>query len=173
LDQGWNNMTAGRGGIPTGSGGYPGLAREDIITRAEQEAAAAAEKNAQGQQAAAKAGFDLFGALAGLAAQALSSSNSIKELGDNLMRAGVNFMAQMANQMLGGPLGTLAGGLIQFGGNMLLNQEQKLPIRDGALETRVVNLKEMGLQYAGIRDRGELAYSRRRREDWASAGRGG
>lgn len=167
-------MNAGVGSIPAGSGtGYPGLGREDIITRAEQEAAQAAQKNAQGQQQAAKAGFNLFDSLAQLAAQALSSSNSIKELGDNLARAGVNFLAQMANQMIGGPMGTLLGGLIQFGGNMLLNKEEGLPIRDGALETRIVNFKEMNLQYAAVRDRGELAYSRRRREEWASASRGG
>jgi hypothetical protein len=82
-------------------------------------------------------------------------------------------MSQMANQMLGGPLGTLAGGLIQFGGNMLLNQEQKLPIRDGALETRVINLPEMPLQYNAVRDRGELSYSKRRNQEWESATRGG
>jgi hypothetical protein len=174
LQQQWNNSQQGFGAIPAGSGqAFPGLSREDIITRAEQEAAQAAEKNAEGQQAAAKAGFDLFGALAGLAAQALSSSNSIKELGDNLARAGVNFMAQMANQMLGGPIGTLAGGIIQFAGNMLLNKEPTLPVRDGALDVRVINLKEMGLQYAGVRDRGELAFSRKRREEWSIAARGG
>jgi chemotaxis protein histidine kinase CheA len=149
------------------------LSREDIITRAEQEAAKAAEKKEKADQAAAKQSWNLMDALANLAAQALSSSNSMKELGDNLARAGVNFLAQMANQMVGGPMGTLLGGLIQFGGNLLLNKESPLPIRDGALETRIVNFHEMNLQYAGVRDRGELAYSRKRREEWSSASRGG
>jgi len=172
LDTAWANMNTGKGGIPAGQGGFPGLAREDIITRAEQEAAAAADKKEKADQAGAKAGWNLFDALAGLAAQALSSSNSMKELADNLARAGVNFLAQMANQMVGGPMGTLLGGLIQFGGNLLLNPEQSLPIRDGALETRVINLNEMNLQFAAVRDRGELAYSRKRREEWSTAARG-
>lgn len=148
-----------------------------MVTKAEQdasaEAAKQAEKDAKAKEKAQKASWDLFGSFAQLAAQALASSNSIKELGDNLARAGVQWISQMAQNMIGGPLGTLLGGVVQFAGNVLLNREQQLPIKDGALETRVVNLNEMNLQYSAVRDRGEMAFSRHRREEWSAAANGG
>jgi hypothetical protein len=145
----------------------------NVITAAEQQAAAAAENNANAQQAAAQAGQSLFASLTQLIAQSLASANSFKQLTANLEAAGVQFLAQTAQSMVPGPFGALLGGLIQFGGNLLLNREQKLPIKDGAMETRIINLKEMGLMFSAVRDRGEMAFSRQRAELWAAAARGG
>jgi hypothetical protein len=99
--------------------------------------------------------------------QALRSSSSMKELTDNLIKGGISLVSQMAQQMIPGPIGGLLGAGIQFVGNMLFHTEEPLPIKDNALEVRVINFSDMALDFVGIRDRSEIAYSRQRRQAWA------
>jgi hypothetical protein len=87
----------------------------------------------------------------------------MKELTQNLIQAGGQFLSQMATQMIPGPFGTLLGGGIQFAFNML-GADKALPIKNGAMEVRVVNFSDLYLDMTAIRDRSELAYSKERRD---------
>lgn len=93
----------------------------------------------------------------------------MKELGDNLMRAGVTWISQFAQNSIGGPLGTLAGGLVQFAGNLLFNKEQPLPVHDGALDVRIINWQDDQRDLAAVRDASQLAARVSRRRDFSLA----
>ena len=91
----------------------------------------------------------------------------------NLIRG----LGQMGNRMIvegmGGIGGYLLGGLFGFGMNLLaanlFRKDQKLPIRDDAMDSRIINWDEAYINYAAVRDQSELSYSRRWRESWAAA----
>jgi hypothetical protein len=129
------------------------------------------QEKEKAEQAAAKAGWDLSGALMTLTGQALASSSSFKELTQNLMQAAGTFLNQLGSNLVGGgPFGSLVGGLLQFGWNMLTNRDEKLPIHDNALNSRIINWSDMVLSLTAVRDRSELAFARSYNESWRLAG---
>jgi hypothetical protein len=104
-----------------------------------------------------------------LAAQALRSSNSMKELSDNLLKAGVTWLSQFAENTIGGQFGGLAGGLVQFAGNLLFNKDEPLPVHDGALDVRIINWQDDQRDLAAVRDSSQLAARVSRRRDFSLA----
>jgi hypothetical protein len=112
---------------------------------------------------AAKNTWDAGAAMAQFVAQALASSSSMKELGQNLIQAGGQFLAQAAQAMMPGPGGMLLGGLVQFGWNMAFGNEQKLPVHDEAVDVRVLNWPNQGLNYTAVRDLSEQRFARSQR----------
>ena len=135
----------------------PGLAGISEDTYPEKPA-----KDAQGK--ATKKQWEAASALATLAAQALSSSNSLKELGQNAAKAGFDFLSQATSNMVGGPLGTLLGGGISFLGNLLMNHERPLNVKDGAIDVRVINWQDDTRDLAAVRDASQLAFRGKRRQ---------
>jgi hypothetical protein len=133
-----------------------------------QDTGAAADKQ-KADQAAAKAGWNLADALLSAAAGALRSSSSLEQLTQNLIQAGGGILDQLATQMLPGQLGNLLGAGVHFLWNMAFAREETLPVKDGALEVRVVNFSDLRLDFASIRDKSEISHSKRRREAWAMA----
>lgn len=133
------------------------------------QAADAAQKRQQADQGAVQAGWNLVEALTGLAAGALRSSSSLDGLTQSLIQAGGSFIDQLATQMLPGPFGNLLGAGAHFLWNMAFAREETLPVKDGALEVRVVNFSDLRLDFASIRDKSEISHSKRRREAWAMA----
>jgi hypothetical protein len=71
---------------------------------------------------------------------------------------------QIAQQRFGGLGGSLLGGLLQFGANLLTNREEKLPIKDDAFDVRIVEVVDNAFDFAAVRDRGQLAFQRGRYE---------
>ena len=116
------------------------------------------------KEKATKKHWEAASALATLAAQALSSSNSLKELGQNAAQAGFDFLSQSAANMVGGPLGTLLGGGISFLGNLLMHPQEKLNVKDGAIDVRIINWQDDTRDLAAVRDASQLAYRGKRRQ---------
>lgn len=122
--------------------------------------------DAQKQQVGAT--YDVIGALASFAAQALAASSSAKELQANLVQGLGSFLAQSAQQMMPGPLGTLLGGGIQYLFNRI-QADQALPVHDDAVDVRVINFPKAGLEYSAVRDKSELRFARSQRDRYADA----
>jgi len=97
-----------------------------------------------------------------LANSALSGANSLDELKDASLDMIGNLANQLAQNKIGGLGGMLLGGALQFAGNLLFNQEQKLPVKDDALDVRIVEVVENVFDFAAVRDRGQLAFQRDR-----------
>ena len=108
--------------------------------------------------------WEAASALATLAANALASSNSLKELGKNAAQAGFDFLSQATANAIGGPLGTLLGGGVSFLGNLLMNQEKPLNVKDGAIDVRVINWQDDTRDLAAVRDASQLAFRGKRRQ---------
>jgi hypothetical protein len=119
-----------------------------------------------------KESWNLADALMQAAGSALASSSSFRELGENATQAMGSILNQLGSNLAGGgPFGGLVGGLFQFGWNMLTGDgEPKLPIRDNALDTRIINFSDLVMDLASVRDRSELSFQRSRRERWRLAG---
>lgn len=131
----------------------------------------AAKDSAKGQQQAAKASWNFADAAMTAAGQALAASHSFRELRENGINAIGGLLNQLgANLVGGGPFGTLVGGLFQFGWNLATSSEETLPIKDGAMETRIVNWSDGFLAFANVRDRSERSFNKRFRDEWALAG---
>ncbi len=98
---------------------------------------------------------------------AIISRSNQRNIGQNL---GMGLLHMLTSDLSGmGPLGAIFGALLNFGGNAFLNKEPKLPIREGALDTRVINFKDAGFSYRAVEDSSELAYSRQRRLEWQNS----
>ena len=123
-------------------------------------------QNAQKEQVAQT--YDVVGALASFAAQALAASSSAKELQANLVQGLGSFLAQSVQQFAPGPLGTLLGGGIQYLFNRI-QADQALPVHDDAVDVRVINFPRTGLEYSSVRDRSEIRYARSQRDRYADA----
>lgn len=124
----------------------------------------------------AKAGYDLEDAFGQMLNQVLASSGSLKELGQNALQALPQFANQAITGMMPGLGGQLMGGLAAFGLNWALGLggDESLPIRDNALDVRVINFSDSYTDYAAVRDRSELSYRQSYMDGWSAAAlRGG
>jgi hypothetical protein len=129
------------------------------------------EKEKKTKEPKAKPAWDAANALFQLAGQAFASASSIKELGRNFEQAGGQFLGQLGSNLAGGGgIGSLVGGMLQFGWNMAFGHDEKLPIHDNALNSRIVNWTDMVLAMTAVRDRSELSYAKSYNESWRLAG---
>lgn len=146
---------------------------QDVYTQAELQAMEAAAREAEKQQGQlGRQKQDFLDALAGLTAGALAASHNFTELGQNLLQAAGQLLQQSVVQAIPGPFGQLLGGGLQFLLNMLTYREQALPVRDNAVDVRVINFSDLYLDLAAVRDRSELSFSYQRQQTWAAAARG-
>lgn len=134
-----------------------------------EDAAREAEKL---QQQMAQKKQEFIDSIAGMAAGALAASHNFAELGQNLINAAGQIMRLAVTNAMPGPMGQILGGGVQFLFNLLTYREQALPVRDNAVDVRVINFSDLYLDLAAVRDRSELSFSYRRQQQWAAAARG-
>ena len=145
----------------------------DVYTQAQLDAMEAAAREAEKlQQQMARQKQDFIDSIAGMTAGALAASHNFTELGQNLINAAGQIMRLTVTNAMPGPLGQILGGGVQFLFNMLTYREQALPVRDNAVDVRVINFSDLYLDLAAVRDRSELSFSRQRQQTWAAAARG-
>jgi hypothetical protein len=152
----------------SGWGGASGAGRfmgGDIYTAAEIE-----EMNKKPPKEKDK--WQLDEAFGQLANSALSGAQSL----DDLAAASVDMIGQLGNQFLqnsvGGLGGMLLGGGFQFLTNLLSFNEQELPVRDGALDVRLVEIVDSARDFTARRDATQLSFQAERRRSFDSLRRG-
>jgi len=152
-----------------GWGSYDALrfSGTDIFTAAEIDA-----QNAKPKQQRQKAVWELEDAFGDLTNQALSSARSLDELDDSLLQMIGNLGNQLAQNSIPGIGGDLAGGAFQFLTNLLSLDDDKLPVRDGALDVRLVEITDNSRDITARRDSGQLVYDARRRGNFDSLAMG-
>ena len=95
---------------------------------------------------------------------ALAGANSMNEFTDALIRGAGQMLGQTVKSMFGGFPGGIISGAIQFGVNQLLNGEEPLPVKDGAVDVRLVDINDNAADILTVRDRPQLAMQAARRE---------
>ena len=111
-------------------------------------------------------------ALGQLIGQAIASASSFKEMGEAAAKAAAQFLGAQVSESVGGFFGPILGGGIQFLVNSLFNNDDKMPIVDNAVNTRIINWDEASIKLGIVRDRAERSYSSQFRSEFASAARG-
>ena len=145
----------GFGGAGAGAGRFSG---GDLFTEAE-----IAEQNKKPpKEKAEKAKWDFIESLGQLTNSALAGASSVGELGDAMIGVSGQLGNQFFQNNVGGLGGQLLGGLFQFGINALMNDEQKLPVKDDAMDVRIVEVVDNALDFAAVRDKSQLAFQRER-----------
>jgi hypothetical protein len=136
---------------------------QDIFTQDQlAQLAEQAKKAGDSQQKLADRGLSLLDSFDQMAGSALASAGSIEDFTEAMAKGLARMLGQQIQAGIGGfPGGIIAGGL-QFLVNRMFTRDQELPIREGALDTRVINFSDLYLDYTAVRDRSELSASKSR-----------
>lgn len=94
-----------------------------------------------------------------------------KNIGRNMITGLLGMVTQDLSGL--GPGGAIAGALLNFGANTLLNKDQALPTRDkNPVDVRLVEDLTKGIDYVAVRDKDELLFARaqaQRFDQWSMA----
>lgn len=99
---------------------------------------------------------------------ALSGAQSLDDLDDAMLDMIGNLGNQWAQNRMGGLGGQLAGGMFQFLVNQIGFNEEKLPVNDGALDCRIVEIVDDTRDVTARRDSGQLSHQAERRRSFDS-----
>ena len=106
-------------------------------------------------------------ALAMAANQALSSARSMEDLEQAAISAASQLVNQFAQAEIPGAGGLLLGGLLSFGVNQFLGDEQAAEVDDEIQRVLLVNPKDVALEIAGVRDREEISLNKQWQHSFA------
>lgn len=164
------DMEEVRGYVPEGFYGDPRRPRLDIqgiMTEAQlKDMGDEAQKAGQKQKELADRSMNLLDTFDQMVGSALAGASSMDEFTDSLIRAGGQWLASTVKGMFDGFPGGILSGAIQFGVNTLLNKEETIPINDGAVDTRIVEVNDNVFDLMAVRDRGQLAMQYQRRMNY-------
>lgn len=161
-----------RGLVPTGATEqrevFPGPSNNGLtLNPADSLTTGAQEAMGQEIQVAKERTLDFGLALAQSINQILASSRSMEELEQAAIGAASQLVNQFAQAAVPGAGGLILGGLLSFGINQFLGDEQAAEVDDEIQRVLLVNPKDVALGLAEVRDREEIAHNKQWQHSFA------